>query len=466
VTSSWSGAVAGLPAEAADPPQELVPSRRSIWLGAARSGSARLLVLPVSALLGIVVTRLIVENYGTAAFAQYGLLVAIGALLPFADLGMGAAVINTVAASDAPATDERLRRVLITAIRVLLCSAAVLGAVAVAVTLLGLWPELLGPGLLSGSGSLVAMTCLLCIAATMPLGIGQRIMTGLRMNHLTIVVGGLQTPLVLAILLVALWLGAAAGPVVAVFAYASTFLLTLVIAVIAARRVRPLLRRALADVPRVRSVRGGRVMDVAWPMLVQMIALPIAMQTDRIVLSHRGGVDVLAEYNLAAQMFTPIWGVVSAAGVTLWPVFAKARARGVSDSPVPMSWVFGGVAAVMALAVAAASPFLADLASGGRIGLGGLLVASFTVFMVLQGLKYPLGMFMTDAAGLRFQALMIVLMLPVNVGLSWYLAGELGAAGPVIGSIVGVGLFQVLANHLYVRRRLHAAAAAAEGTVR
>jgi hypothetical protein len=112
----------------------------------------------------------------------------------------------------------------------------------------------------------------------------------------------------------------------------------------------------------------------------------------------------------------------------------------------------------MALAVAAASPFLADLASGGRIELGGVLVASFTVFMVLQGLKYPLGMFMTDAAGLRFQALMIVLMLPVNVGLSWYLAGELGAAGPVIGSIIGVGFFQVLANNLYVRRRLREAA--------
>jgi O-antigen/teichoic acid export membrane protein len=422
-----------------------------------------LLVLPVSALLGIVVTRLIIENYGTAAFAQYGLLVAIGSLLPFTDLGMSAAIMNAVGGSESPSTDERVRRVVITAVRVLICSAVVLSLVAVVLTLLDLWPRLLGPGLMPETGSLVAMCCLLLIAAAMPAGAGPRILTGLGKNYVTIVVSGLQTPLVLATLLLLLWWDVPAGPAVAIIAFAATLLLSIVCTVLAARQVRPMLGRALRDVPKVRTVPGGQVLDVAWPMLIQMIALPIAMQTDRIVLSHRAGTDVLAEYNLAAQMFLPIWGVVSAAGVTLWPVFAKARARGAADSPVPMSWVFGGVAAGMAVAVALASPFLADVASGGRIELPMLLVVSFTLFMVLQGLKYPLGMFMTDAPGLRFQAAMIVLMLPVNVGLSWFLAGEIGAAGPVIGSLVGVGIFQLGANHVYVHRRLRAARTTAAG---
>ena len=46
-----------------------------------RSGGARLAVLPVSAVLGIVATRLIIDHYGTAAYAQYTLLVGIGPLL-------------------------------------------------------------------------------------------------------------------------------------------------------------------------------------------------------------------------------------------------------------------------------------------------------------------------------------------------------------------------------------------------
>jgi hypothetical protein len=67
---------------------------------------------------------------------------------------------------------------------------------------------------------------------------------------------------------------------------------------------------------------------------------------------------------------------------------------------------------------------------------------------------------MTDARGLRYQALMIVLLLPVNLGLSWYLAVQIGAAGPVIGSAVGVFCCQVVANWVYVRRDLRARAAA------
>jgi O-antigen/teichoic acid export membrane protein len=433
-----------------------VPSRRHVIRNAARSGGARLLVLPVSALLGIVVTRLIIDNYGSAAFAQYGLLVGLGALLPFTDLGMSAAVMNAVAASDAPSRDEHVRRVLVTATRGLIGSAAVLSLVAVTISVLGLWPNLLGSGLLPGSGPAVALTCLVLIAVAMPVGIGQRVLSGLGQNHVSIVVQGLQTPLVLAILLLLLWWGAPAGSAVAVVAYAVTFVLAGVCTVIAARRLRPAAREVLRQVPRLRTVRGAPVFDVAWPMLVQMIALPIAMQTDRIVLSHRAGPDALAEYNLAAQMFIPIWAVVSSAGVTLWPVFARARARGERHSPLPMAGLFGGLAALMAGGVALASPFLAEVASGGAIELSGLLVASFAGLMVLQGLRYPLGVYMTDARGLWFQAFAAIAMLPINVGLSWYLAGPFGAAGPVIGSVVGVACCQLAANFVYVRRSLRA----------
>jgi hypothetical protein len=126
-----------------------------------------------------------------------------------------------------------------------------------------------------------------------------------------------------------------------------------------------------------------------------------------------------------------------------------------------MAGAFGACAAVLALAVGLASPFVAQLASGGAISLGLPVVVGFAVLMVLQAVKYPLGMYLTDAPGLRYQALMIVLMLPVNVALSWYLTGPLGAAGPVVGSVVGVALFEVLANLVVVRRRLRVSRAGA-----
>jgi hypothetical protein len=128
-----------------------------------------------------------------------------------------------------------------------------------------------------------------------------------------------------------------------------------------------------------------------------------------------------------------------------------------------MSFVFGAAALLAGLAMAAASPWLADLASGGRITLGWGLVATFVVFMSLQGVKYPGGMFLTDAAGMRFQALMSLVLLPVNLAISWTAAPVLGAAGVVLGSVVGVLTCQVMANAWYLRRlriRREAAAAA------
>jgi len=436
--------------------------QRSVWLGAARSAGVRLLVLPVSAILGIVVTRLVIENYGTAAFAQYGLLVAIGALLPFTDLGMSAAVVDAVSSAESPSTDERVRRVLVTAIRVLIGSAVVLALLGLVVTALGAWPTLLGAGLLPGSGPLVALCCVLLIALAVPLGVGQRLLVGLGKNHVTVAVLGLQTPLVLAALLLLLAWDVPAGPAVPVLAYAAILVLAAVCAVVAARQIRPLFRDALRQVPRLRSYRGGRVLALAWPMLVQLVAVPVAMQTDRIVLSHRASGEALTQYNLAAQMFTPIWAVVSTAGAALWPVFARARARGERRSPVPVALVFGGLAAAVATVVGLASGWLAELASGGAVTLSTSLVLAFGALMTVQALKYPLGMFLTDAAGLRFQAGMIVAMVPVNVGLSWYLAARMGPAGPVLGSVVGVVVFELAANALYVRHRLRSTPAAPE----
>jgi O-antigen/teichoic acid export membrane protein len=428
-----------------------------------RSGGARLLVLPVSALLGIVVTRLLIDTYGPAVFAQYALLVGIGALLPFTDLGMSAAVTNAVAASPDPTRDDAVRRTLLTAMRVLLVSAAVLTSLTGLVSLLGLWPTLLGDGLLPDSGPAAAAACLLLIALGIPVGIGQRMLVGLGRNHAAILVLGVQTPVVLTVLALLVASGTRAGHVFPVVPYAVTLFLTGICTWLAARRVRPVLAEAIRLVPRVRRERGAPVFHVAWPMLVQMVAVPLAMQSDRLLLSHLRPAAELAEYSLAAQMFIPIWALVNSAGLALWPVFARARAEGTASSPFAMAWAFAGAAAVLAAAVAVLSPWLAELASGGAVRLSGLLVPAFVVLMVLQAAKYPLGIYLTDARGLRFQAAMIAVMLPVNVGLSWVLTERIGPAGPVIGSIVGVLLFEVVANTLYVRRRLRRTTAALAG---
>ena len=443
-------------ADTADTPELAAPTKKSTVLSVLKSAGVRVLVLPFSAVLGVVCTRLIIENFGRETYAQYGLLVAIGAMLPFTDLGMSAAIMNAIGASDRPARDEHVRKVLITSIRVLICSASVLLAVDLVITLAGAWPSLMGDGLLPGSGPIAAALVLGTIAITMPIGFGQRVLTGLGKNHITVAILGLQTPVMLVLLLCIINFDWSIGEYLPVVPYVVAFMISLAATVLAARMIHPAIGSALRDVPRVRSVKGGKVFDVAWPTLIQMIALPLAMQTDRLVLSHVSDSLDLAEYNLASQMYLPVWQVVTAAGVALWPIFARARADGDRRkvSPMPLSAGFAGAALAVCAFISVIAPWLASVASDGEIQISRSLMIAFSIFMVFQAAKYPLGMFMTDAPGLRYQAFMIVAMVPVNLGLSIFFARHYGAVGPVIGSLIGVFFFQVVANFLYVRNAL------------
>lgn len=432
---------------------EKAPSTKKLARTVGGSAAARIIVLPISAILGIFTTRLIIDNFGQSSYAQYMLLVGISSLIPFADLGISASIMNATAAAEDPRTDSALFRTLVTCMRVLAGSASVLTVVAIVLTVAGAWPTLLGEGLSSASGNLAAGLCLVALASAMLVGFGQRILIGLGLNFLTILVGGLQTPIVLLVVFVCAQSGWNAGPYVAVASYLSLLLTGGICLMLANRRIRPTIGKAFRAAFKVRTVKGGRILNTAWPMMVQMIALPLAMQTDRLVLSHADGVGELSKYALASQMFNPIFSVSVAASMALWPVFAKARSTGSTEtSPRQLSLVFGGFALMAVTVMALASGFLADVASNGTIGLPVELVLAFSVLMVVQAAKSPLGMYMTDAKGLRFQAFSILLMVPVNLGLSILLAERWGAVGPVIGSIIGVSLFQLVANWLYVTR--------------
>lgn len=430
--------------------------RRQLIRAVGTSALSRLLVLPLSAVLGIVVTRLVIDNYGQDAYVQYALLVGVVALIPFADLGITASIMNATGAAADPRSDEHLRLTLVSCLRVLVCCSLFMIGLATAFTVTDSWGALLGRGLMADTGSLAAGLCLGVLGVTLLVSYGQRILMGLGRNHWVILINGMQTPLVLATLCLVLWIGVDIGPYVAVISYVATFGLALICLALAARLLGSTLARAYHDAWRLRTVRGARIFDTALPMLVQMVALPLAMQSDRLMLSHTSTVDELASYSLAAQMFNPFVAVVSAASVALWPVFARARAEGTRSavSPFALSAVFAAVAGVVVMIVGLASGMLADLASGSTIDLSVLLVVSFATLVVVQAAKFPVGMYLTDAAGLRFQAYMVIPLLGFKLALSFVLAGSMGAAGPVIASVLAVALFQVVPNALYVRRRL------------
>lgn len=425
------------------------------WRGIGSAAVVKVLVMGVTGVIGLITSRLILEHFGVAAYAQYGLIASLPTLLPFADLGIAAVIINAAAESDDPRADERLRRTTTSALRVLMLAGTAIAGAALVLSWLDLWPAVLGPGLLEGGGW-IAGACMIIFAVTLPLTIGARLLVGLGRNTTQIATQALTAPIILLLVGTCVVLGAPAGEELAIFAYVASTAVASVALLIAARMLAPQLGRALRDVPHPRREPGVPVLHLAGPMLVQMLALPIAMQTSRILVSHLGGTAELAAYHLGSQLFGIALQTIAAAGVALWPVYARARAARRVDSPfAPTAWfLVGGL--VLGGGMAVLSPWLAELTSGGALALELPLVVAFVLFVAVQAAKYPLGMYMTDGRGLRFQMLPTVLMIPIALGLSVWLVPAIGAAGSVLGVTAAVAVCQVVPNALYVARDMRA----------
>ena len=211
---------------------------------------------------------------------------------------------------------------------------------------------------------------------------------------------------------------------------------------------------ALRDVPRLRQVRGVRIVDTAGPSLVQSLIIPIAFQTDRLLLSHLGGGQTLAQYNLAAQMFNLLTQTVSVTGMAMWPHFAKARADGRVESPFGAASSFAAMGGALGLAMALVAPWAAHILSSGKIVLPLALLVANVANVVVEAAKQPLGMYMTDPRGLRAQMLPVIILVPMNLALSWVLITPLGAAGPIAGSVIAVIVCQLVPYALWVAHDL------------
>lgn len=437
---------------------------RSLWSAVASTAAAKIFVMGLSGVLGIITSRIIISNFGVDAYAQYGLLSGLPALLPFADLGIAAVVINAIAGSNDPKRDEYVRHTITSALRILIVSGSVIALVSFVIYLAGWWPAILGEGLMPDGGSLSAFLCLAIFGFVLPLSVGQRILVGLHKTNVQIATQSIVAPIMLLVIGTGAALALPMAAYLPVVSYIANGTMSAVCLIIAARALRPQVGSAFRDILKLRQVRSVPVFHLAWPMLVQMIALPIAMQTDRILLSHLAPPASLAEYNLASQLFGIVLQTIAAAGLSLWPHFAKARSQSRVESPIwPTLWFIGG-GIVLASALALISPWLASFISDGKIQLGLPLVLWFVIFVALQAAKYPVGMYMTDERGLKFQVIPIVLMMPISLGLSWWLIGVIGAAGAIAGSAIAVLLCQVIPNVWYVQADLVKRRKATEAT--
>ena len=412
----------------------------------ARSALARVASFLPTAVATLLTSRLIISRFGIESFDAFILILTLISLVPLNNLGVGAAVTSAYAA-EGPAS-ERSRRVTLTAARVLTVSTLGTAATALLLSAVGAWPRLLGA---SSGPNLYCGVAMAVYAVSFLPGLGQSMLLGVHRNHVTVLVQTFFTPTILVGTGVIVLLGMG-GDAAMLVPPAALVVNNTVTCVLAARATGLSWSWLLRSIPLRSREPGASIRAMSGPVLLITLATPIALQSDRIVLSHVSTRQAVADYSVLFQIIAPAIALIAASAQPLWPVFAEARAQGrTGPSLTRLLMLFCGGGAVLGAALAAIANPVAELIGGDAISLGVLLPVSGALAVVTAAASYPVAMSLMDPERVRFGAFLTVLALPLNIGLSIWLARLVGASGPLLATVaVGIGV-QAVPGLIYSR---------------
>ncbi|MEO6884809.1 MAG: hypothetical protein ABI232_00790 [Jatrophihabitantaceae bacterium] len=412
------------------------------------SGLARSIGFLPQAIATLLASRLIISHYGLPAFDTYALVVSVMTLVPLNDLGVGAAVTQSVAAHGT--TDDRSERAALTAARVLSMSTVGLALASLLLGLADLWPTLLGPA--SGSNTFVAIAMIVYGVSFVP-GLGSSVLLAAERNHVAVILQSFLAPIAL-VAIVGLIVFDLDPQLLLVMPAVALIVVNLAMAGVSAKLVSFPWARILRELPFRHRYPGAKIRAISGPMLVINLAVPVAFQSDRIVLSHVSTVQAVANYSVVLQIFAPVMALIVAAAQPLWPIYTKARSQGQRGPQLTKILLvfFAGTVLCSGTLVLIADP-VGHLIGGDMVSLGHFLPFTAAMAMGVLAIAYPLAMSLVDPAGLRFVATCAVLTVPVNIGFSVFLARHLGAPGPLIALFVVSLTLQVIPALFYARRR-------------
>ena len=418
--------------------EEAVLATGSLRASIRQSAVLRLLTLPVGVVAGLLAIRLVVGAEGDTGFAVYALIAGVVTLVPFADLGVGAAVTDA-AARRLELGEEGLNRVLVTSIRTLVVAGSVMLAVAWVVAALGGWSPLLGLGASEDVDLAVALAISVFVLG-LPASLGYRVLVGAGYNHIAVGLQGLTQAVALGFLGLfvindaPVWLLPSAPGMGAT--------VTAVVAAVWAQRLSLVSLFSLIASALTPSFAGQRIRQLALPMLIIQVSLPLTFQTDRLVLSWVTSLREVAQYSFVAPLYVALFSIVAATGGSMWAHFGARRREG----PVAVrqmarlmgAFSLGGLLLAMMLILLGPAVVRFMTHDGTSVPLS--VYATFGCLIWVHSLWLPLGMYFTDPSGLRFQAIGCSVMAVVNIAVGVALAAKWGAAGPPLASAVAIAV--------------------------
>ncbi|GAB2728006.1 lipopolysaccharide biosynthesis protein [Streptomyces bullii] len=395
-----------------------------------RSCAAKTVVLVVGGAAALVSARSVVDTLGITGYALVALVSTLPSLLAVTELGVGAAVIDAFSSRDR----EHMLRTLTAGARTLLCAGSAIAVCGVLTAVSGAAESLVDSAPGPDVAACVAVVALL-FGCSLPLSLGGSVLGGLGRYHFAVLLQGAGALLALTVVL----LGAACDAPPAVFAA------SVLVGQCAAGAASLLLAGRMLGLRMLRAVLfplrrspSTRIIQLAGPMAVIKVTSAVAYGADRLVLSSVTTSVAVAVYSAGAQLYAPASALVAAAALPLWRVFSRHRRSTPGTVPrrqlLNLTACFTGGGLAIGVVLVTAGPTVASWMLHGRASAGPGLMAAFAALVLSHAVNYPVAMWLSDPAGLRFQAVRAVLMAAVNLAASVPLARLMGPTGPVLAS--------------------------------
>lgn len=423
--------------------------RKKGFSDVAGSTAARALVMPISAVAVLMSSSLVTQERGVEGFALFSIFVALPYMVPISDFGISVSLTDTLATKgiNSPEFTYVWRRTLM-----ILCLVAALtvgGAVLLAIG--GLWSPILGlPADLDTE--LAGVTMMTIMALGIPLGTGQRVLLGLGKQTLSTLLTSSSGCISLLLVWLCLALEPAGYAMLSAAYGAGPLLMQLVVfimALMAVRRGRSQ-KWTTADATRV------RVLQLAFPMAVLTVALPLTYQTDRVLLAHSADLLQVADYSYVSMYYMPLLSIITVGSQALWPLFMKlaGNPRRLRRQYRKADSLFLVLAALMMTGLIWVGPIATQIVSGGEGSPPLALYVVFGLMLMAFGLNASSGMLLMDHAGRKIQAIGAVILVSVKIPLSFMLIPILGATGAVLATFLPLLICMIVPTRIVALTRI------------
>lgn len=421
---------------------------RRVVLSVLASGIARVISISTS----LITVPLTLSYLGVERYGLWMIISSFTVLLNFADLGLGNGLLNTISEANGREDREAARRYVSSAFVMLSIVALVLGIAFVSLYSFIDWTRLFNLKsdiAIRESGPTLA-AFILCFLLNLPLGVVQRVQLGYQQgysNSLWQAVGSLVTLLV-------------------------------VLFVIYLRSGLPYLVMALVGTPVViLGIQGLVVLGFQYPWLrptwklvsfsamrfllrlgilffILQVAVSVAYATDNLIITQFLGPEFVAQYAVAARLYSIPTSILSMLFIPLWPAYGEAIARG--DTAWVKRTLLRSLLTVLVIAgipcviFASFGKTIIEIWAGPSVLPQRNLLIALSAWTIISASGNAVAMFLNGANIVKFQVLCASLMAPIAVLIKFLLTPQLGISGVVWGTLIAYVPLVVLPMSLYI----------------